>query len=372
VAPLLQGSGKTAVTARESAARYEYDAARFQLQHTIALSVYAAVVAYWEYVAADERFKLAIAAEDRAGSVISNTEALVNADEVPQAELANAHANQLEKKMSQENSELALLGAQQTLGQLMGITPEKTADLLLPARRFPVVSFTVAQNVQINRQQILAGVQRRGDLRALMQKSKAAESVVVAAKDALNPKLDLVSAIGYDGYQTGPALQKSLQTLENRQKHPDWSVGLRFSYPLENSSASGNHTIASSQQSQSITRVHELQRTVESTLRTVVQSLQNVAREAETADRAVASYQQAVNNEKEKYLMGESTLFDLLYTQDKLESAQLTRTDVNLSGALLLTKLQFESGNLLTCSGDICEFNPDAAALLVVARKEDK
>jgi outer membrane protein TolC len=235
---------------------------------------------------------------------------------------------------------------------------------------FPVVSYTVAQNARNNRQQILAGADRRGDLRALMQKLKAAGSVVVATKDALNPKLDLVSAIGYDGYQTDSSLQKSLQSVENRQKHPDWSVGLRFSYPLENSTARGNYAIASSQQAQNVIRVHELQRTVELTLSMVVQSLQNVAREIETADRSVASYQRAVNNEKEKYLMGESTLFDLLYTQDKLESAQLSRTDVYLSGALLLTKLQFESGKLLTCSGDICDFNPDAAALLAAAQKE--
>jgi len=69
-----------------------------------------------------------------------------------------------------------------------------------------------------------------------------------------------------------------------------------------------------------------------------------VAREIATADQAVASYQQAVGNEKEKYLMGESTLFDLLFTQDKSEAAQLRRTDAYLSGALLLTRLQFESG----------------------------
>jgi outer membrane protein TolC len=370
VVPLLQGSGKTVVTARETAARFDYEAARLDLQHTVSQSVYDGIVSYWQYVAADERLKLAVAAEERAKSVVANTEALVNADEVPEAELVNAQANQLEKKVSREQAELALLGAKLNTGLLMGIAPEKSGDLLIPTGTLPVVSLTVAQNARNNREQILAGAERRGDLRALMQKSKAAASVVVATKDALDPKLDLVSAIGYDGYQTGSSLQKSLQTGENRQKNPDWSVGLRLSYPLENSTARGNFAIASSQQAQNAIRVHELQRTVALTLSTVVESLHNVAREIETAERTVAGYQRAVNNEKEKYLMGEATLFDLLYTQDKLESAQLLRTDVYLSGALLLTRLQFESGNLLTCSGDICDFNPDAATLLVATQKE--
>jgi outer membrane protein TolC len=370
VVPLLQGSGKTVVTAREAASKFEYEAARFELQQTISQSVYDATVAYWQYVAANERLKLAVAAEERADSVVVNTEVLVNADEVPQAELVNAQANQLEKKMSREHTEMALLGVKLNIGQLMGIAPEKSADLPLPTGIFPVVSSSLAQNALNNRHQILDGAYRRGDLRALMQKSKASESVVVATKDALDPKLDLVSAIGYDGYQTGLSLQKSLQTVENRQRNPDWSVGLRFSFPLGNSTARGNYAIASSQQAQNVIRVHELHRTVESALRMIVLSLQNVARETETADRTVASYQRAVNNEKEKHLMGESTLLDLLYTQDKLESAQVARTDIYLSGALLLTKLQFESGTLLACSGDTCDFNPDAAALLVAIQKE--
>jgi outer membrane protein TolC len=372
VVPLLQGAGKTAVTARASAARYDYEAARFELQQTVSRSVYDAIVAYWQYVASAERQKLAVAAEERAGSVVVNTEALVNADEAPQAELVNAQANQLEKRISREHAELTLLEAKQNVGLLMGVAPEVSAGLLLPTGKLPVVDHTLAQRARENRQQILAGAGRRGDLRSLIEKSKSAENAVLAAKDALDPKLDLVTGVGYDGYQTGSSLQKSLQTLENRQKYPDWSVGLRFSYPLENNRAAGNYAIVSSQQAQIRIKERELQRSVETSLRTIMQSMQNVAREIETADRAVVSYQQAVDNEKEKYLMSESTLFDLLYTQDKLESAQLTRTDAHLSGALLLTRLQFESGNLLTCSGDICDFNPDAAVLLVNAQNEAK
>lgn len=370
VVPLLQGAGKTAVTAQESAARFDYEAARFELRHTVSQTVYDAIVAYWHYVAAAERQKLAVVAEERAGNVVANTEALVNADEVPQAELVNARANQLEKKMSREHAELTLLEAQQNMGLLMGIVPDESSALPLPAGRLPVVGQSTAQRARENRQQIIAGAERRGDLRSLIQKTHAADSTVIAAKDALDPKLDLVSGIGYDGYLIGNSVQTTLRTLENRQKFPDWSVGLRFSYPLENNRAAGNYAIASSRQAQAGIRVRELQRSVETSLRTIVQSMQNVAREIETADRAVVSYQQAVDNEKEKYLMGESTLFDLLFTQDKLELSQLTRTDANLSGALLLTRLQFESGNLLTCSEDACEFNPDVAALFNSAWKE--
>lgn len=372
VVPILQGAGQTVVMAREAAARFDYEATRQEVLQTISQAVYDAIVAYWQYVAATERLQLAAAAGERAGSIVANTESLVHADEAPQAELVNAQANQLGKKISQENAELSMLEARQKLGLLMGAPPEESAGLLLPTDRLPIVGQKAAQSALANRQHLIGGAGRRGDLLSLVQKTKAAEMLVIAAKDALAPKLDLVSGVGYDGYQTGSPLQRTLQALENRQQYPDWAMGLRFSYPIENSQAQGNYAIAGSQLTQSRIKMRELQRVIEISLRTIVQTMQNVAREIETADHAVASYQQAVDNEKEKYLMGESTLFDLLFTQDKLEAAQLTRTDAYLSGALLLTRLQFESGSILACNGDACDLNPDAATVLNADQKEAK
>lgn len=370
VVPMLQGAGQTVVMAREAAARFDYEAARQELLQTISQAAYDAIVAYWQYVAAMERLQLAVAAEERAGSIVANTASLVHADEAPQAELVSVEANQLEKKISREHAELSVIEARQSLGLLMGVPPEESAGLLLPTDRLPIVGQHAAQSAMANRQHLIESAGRRGDFLSLVQKTKAAERLVIAAKDALAPKLDLVSGIGYDGYQTGSPLQRNLQALENRQQYPDWSVGLRFSYPLENNRAQGNYAIAGSQLTQSRIKMRELQRVIETALRTIVQTMQNVAREIEKADHAVVSYRQAVDNEKEKYLMGESTLFDLLFTQDKLESAQLTRTDAYLSGALLLTRLQFESGSIIACNGDACDLNPDAAAVLNADQKD--
>ncbi|HIJ97281.1 MAG TPA: TolC family protein [Desulfuromonadales bacterium] len=372
VVPLLQGSGKTVVTAREAAARYDYEATRQELLHSISQAVYESIAAYWNYVAAAERLQLAIAAEQRAGSVVANTVSLVNADEVPQAEQINAQANQLEKKISRERAELSVLEARQQLGLLMGITAEESSVLPLPTGKLPIVGPVAAQSSREKQQQIITAAGRRNDLLALMQRLKSAEKLVIAARDTLDPKLDLLSGIGYDGYQSGASLQRSLQTFETRQQYPDWSVGLRFSYPLENSRARGSYAIASSQRMQSSIKIREMQRGIETSLRTILQSMQNVAREIETADQTVESYQKAVSNEREKYLMGESTLFDLLFTQDKLESAQLMRTDTHLNGALLLTRLQFESAGMLTCQGEACDLNPDAAILLSAPQHEAK
>jgi len=360
----LQGAGQTVTTARVAAARYDYEAARHDLQHTISQAVYDTVFAYWNYVAATDRHQLAVAAEERSRSVVTNTESLVHADEAPQGDLVNAQANLLEKQMSREQAEFSLIESRQKLGMLMGIAPEESAKLPLPSSTLPIVRQNVAQSVMDNRQQLILTASKRGDLLSLLQKTKSADSLVVAAKDAMNPKLDLVSGVGYDGYQTGSQLQNTLQALENRQKFPDWSVGLRFSYPLENNLAKGNLAITTSQLVQSRVRVRELQRSVEIALHSIVQTMQNIARETITADHAVDRFKLAVENEKEKYLMGESTLFDLLFTQDKLEAAYLTRTDARLNGALLLTRLQFESGSLLSCINDACEFNSEAAALL--------
>ena len=367
VLPLLQGAGQTVGRSRGDAAELEYQAAKYELLHTISQSVYEAINAYWRYVAAAERLQLAMAAEERAGSIVANTSSLVHADESPQAELVSAEANLLEKKISREQAELDLIEARQSLGVVMGAAPDESTNLLLPGNRLPAAGQNATVKWLIDQQRFISGVARRNDLIALIQRMKATEKLVIAAKDALKPKLDLVSAVGYDGYQTGDSGQKTIRTFENRQSYPDWSVGLRFSYPIGNNRAEGNYSIAVSQHAQSRIRMLDLQRNIEISLRTSLQTLVNVAREIDTAERAVAAYRQSVDNEREKYQMGESTLFDLLFTQDKLESAHLSRIDACLRGALLLTRLHHESGQLLSCDGDACELTQDAVAMFTAA-----
>jgi outer membrane protein TolC len=363
--PLLQGAGQQVTTARERSARYDYEANRYELLHTISSSANDAITAYWDYSAAYDRLKHSISAEERADSIVVNTESLVNADEIPQSELVSAQANLLEKKIAREHAELNLLEARQRLGLISGANADEPVPPL-PANKLPVVTQEIAKSVLTARSRYFDFAYRnRGDLLALDQRAQSSEQLLLAARDATSPKLDLVSGIGFDGYQTGPQFQRTLQTAEYRQKYPDWSIGLHYSYPLENRSASGNKAIASSQLQQAKIRQLDLKRTIETSIMTVLISMQNSAREIETADLAVVSYQNAVENEREKYLMGEATLFDLLFMQDRLESAQSARIDALYRGALLLTRLQFETGSMLDCRATACELNADSAAMLM-------
>ncbi len=364
--PLLQGAGQQVTTARESSARYDYEAIRYELLHSISLAASDTIIAYWDYMASYERLKHARAVEKRAGSVVVNTESLVNADEIPKAELVAAQANHLEKKITLENAELTLIEARQKLGLVSGAAADETGLQQLPTDPLPIITQTSAKNALISRKNFIEYASNsRGDLLALNQKTKALELLLLAANDATNPKLDLIMGIGYDGYQTGHQVQRIVQTVEYRQKSPDWSIGLRFSFPIENHGAKGSQAIVQAQLNQARIRQFDMRRTIETSINTVLLSMQNIAREIEKTDQTVTAYQKSVENEQEKYLMGESTLFDLLFMQDKLESAQLSRIDAQYRGAVLLTRLQFESGKMLDCRTTECEFNANSAAVLI-------
>lgn len=372
--PLLQGYGRNVTTAREKAARNDLEANRYELLHTTSLAVFDTINGYWDYIASQERLKQAVMAEQRAASFVTNTETLVNADEIAPSELISAQSNLLEKQIAREHAELNLVEARQRLGLLTGDAADATEALSLPSDRLPVVTQeNAAQAFSSRRFYVDTAFSNRGDLLSLEQKTKAAELLLLAARDATEPKLDLISGIGYDSYLSGSRLQRTLQALEYRQKNPDWSIGLRFSYPLENHGARGGEAIAVSQVNQHKIRRLELKRTVEISIATVLQALRTVAREVEKADQSVTGFLKVVDNEREKYLMGESTLFDLLFMQDKLDAAQLSKIDVLNRGARLMTRLQFESGRLLNCHDTECEFNADSEAVLFgVVKRTDR
>jgi outer membrane protein TolC len=370
--PLLQGYGQQVTTANETSARFLYEASRYELLHTISLSANDTISAYWDYTAAYEKLRHAITVEERAISIVASTESLVNADELAQSELTSAQANLLEKKIAHEHAELTLVATRQRLGLITGITDNETTALQLPADQLPNITSEIALRALSARQYYFdKAYKNRGDLLALGQKTKSSEQLLLAAKDATKPKLDLVAGIGYDGYQTGSQFKRVTQSVENRQNAPDWSIGVRYSYPLENRGANGNQAIIASQLNQAKIRQLDLQRTTEITISSVLYSLQNVAREIEKAEMTVTSYQKSVDNEREKYLMGESTLFDLIFVQDRLDAAQLSKIDARYRGALLLTRLQFEAGMMLDCHATDCELNADSVAILLEPTKRN-
>jgi len=347
--PLLRGLGYENTAVGEIAAAHEMKAARLNVSHEISLSVSNAVQVFWAYLAAHERLTVLIETEKRAQTMLEKTKVMVQGGEVPAAELVNVQANLADRESSRLTAEQAVVAARAELGMAMGITPEEIRTLPAPAAPFPEpdsAALLQAKAVDILSYTKIA-THHRLDLLATIQQNRSLEAILKAAQNRIKPELNLELSLGYDGLKSGSGLSRSLQTTAYNQDSPDWSAGFRVTYPLGNNSSEGELTQAQAQYRQGILREKELVRTIQTDISTVLSSLFSVVNELERSGEAVRNFTTAVDNEREKYLLGETTFLDLLSIEDRLDSALLNRISARQRAANSLVSLRFKTGKLV-------------------------
>ena len=91
--PLLRDRGVQVNAAEERAARHSYEASRLDFQHGRADVMLQATLAYWNYLAAWQRRAAYRESEDRARTLMNETEVLIAAEERPAADLKQLEAN---------------------------------------------------------------------------------------------------------------------------------------------------------------------------------------------------------------------------------------------------------------------------------------
>jgi outer membrane protein TolC len=236
----------------------------------------------------------------------------------------------------------------------MGIPTADIVALPAPADDFPRLGQGLPQLALMTNNIAYAkmGIASRQDLLALGERNKATKARLQAAANRVKPKLDLELSLGYDGATSGSSLQRALQTVEMRQEGPDWSTGLTLNYPLGNNTGLGDLAQLLASYRQGALRELELIRTIQKEIAVVCSNLVNIDRELERTDEALTNYTTAVANEQEKYLMGETTLLDLLYIEDRRDNALLSRISILQRAAGSLARLRFETGKLVSFVND--------------------
>lgn len=352
--PLLRGLGHENTAAGEIAAGRELEAAQLNLAHVISSAVNDAVQAFWAYLAAYERLAVLIEAEERARTILHKTEALVAADELPAAESVNVRANLADKESSRLSTARAVVAARAELGMAMGIPAAKIYELPAPAGSFPDLDRTLLLQAIEADSAAYAGIaaRHRLDLLAAGKQNQAFEAGLRAARNRVKPALNLELSLGYDGMESGSSLNRSLRSTEYRQDAPDWSTGIKLTYPLGNNRGEGDLEQALARYRQGQVRERELSRAITTAIDLVRSELFSIFHELERSEEAVRYYTTAVANEREKYLLGESTLLDLLYIEDRRDSAMLNRIAIRQRAAAGLARLRFEAGRLVRFEGE--------------------
>ncbi|HEX2188177.1 MAG TPA: TolC family protein [Longimicrobiaceae bacterium] len=348
--PLGRGRGGGVAAAQVTAARGAHAAAAADLRHRRDESALRSVEAYWGYLAAVQRLDVLRRAETRAARLVDETRRLVEADQLPAADLVRVAASLASRRAARIAGEQGLTTARQALGLAMGIPADSLATLPPPATPFPAPGGSAPDSVPSARAVVAEALRARDDLAAVRRRREAAQTLQRGARSEMRPQVDLELSLGYTGAEDGGALDRMLAPLSGRS---GFHAGVQLStgLALGNRSAEGMAMQSAADEQDAASAERELARRIALEAETATRTLGRSAEELAQTAESVRLNSTAVENERRKFQLGGSTLFDVLYAEDGLTSATLAHIDGELRHATALARLRFAAGSLAPDAG---------------------
>ena len=349
--PLLKRFGASSTAAAERSARVVAEAAFLEMRFVAGQRVLNTAAAYWECLAAERHLEVFRDSAKRSKELLEGVVQLVNAGEIPRAELRQTEADVAQKIADLKAGEQRFTQARQNFGLALGLADEELDKIPLPLQSWPAV-----QTNQVPRftgqAMIEQSLIRRPDYLAARKTGLAAEILEKGARRDLRPQLDLTLEAGYSGLSEGAGLERFYASVDPRPiRGPNALATLRLLVPFENRAAKGLLAQREALTKQASLREQNLARAIGSAIRVVLSDLDQSAQEAVRAREAAALYRQTVENEREKLRIGTSTIVNVITLADRLDLAEIRMTDALMRYATALARIRYETGLLPTAKG---------------------
>jgi len=362
--PLLQGRGTTSAAAAENSAQLQYEASTLDLRHAVAVTVYQAVAAYWDYKAAVEFVKLQQDSENRvkewldaAETALKSTGKMDEFEKQHEAEISGLIAYEADKKLATIAAREQLQQAQDNLALALGVPFDQFAKIGLPSDNFPkdIANLNLNDPELITRWTTLA-LEKRLDLHAAKLRQQAAQVMLAKARRDVLPKLDLQLGIGYSGLAEGADFDRFPSALKDQIYGPNTSAGLTFMYPIGNNTARGMLDQAQVNYQQTLIQTNELARNIKSQINLNIAALQRRVTEADMAERAVKFYQpsldslkkQSSSNMNKPQSSNIAVIMGLTDLEEKLTGAISKRLSMQAELAKAIAATRLNTGSLMS------------------------
>lgn len=359
--PILKGGlGAAALPLRSS--ELQAEAARFDQEANVAQAIYLSSVRYWSYLSGLQRLRITQISEQRGEQLLQEMERLVQANEVPRAELDLIRASLNDRRYSRIGAEQSVLTLRMALGRALGLSAPETDRIGLPAESFPHASPRVDAMLRKGLMDLTdQTTTRRQEFIALLRRSEANRADLNYARNAALPQLDLSLSSTHNSLaELSRRPGFPYPGIFNHVAAPGHAIGVTLSYPLENNAAKGYIAQQLALQQQIDIQREELtaaaKSNVEQAAAAYTSSLVAIA-QLESSRRA---YEISLDNEKLKKGLGMSTLIDVLNVEDRLIGASLGLIQAQLDHALAIAQVLYESGHIFNVSNGDYAANLDS------------
>lgn len=366
--PLQRNAGGIQQAATLRASELERDASVEDLVQTSAGVVLATAQAYWELAARLRRIEILRASERSASNLVGELRQLIDADQIPAAELNLALASESEKRAARAAEEQQLQQVWSTLGRLLDADARDAFASGAATDPLPPIDDRLPAAAAAIEQRIAAVLDLRADLRSARLRERSAYELLRSAQDGLKPQLDMILGATTNGLAEGTSSLALGNALDLRGRDPVLNVALELRWPIRNDTAYGALITRMAGHDQATLRVRELERSIGPGIVNTITALRRTVERYRQIETAAERYAVSVSNERTKRRLGLSTLIDIINVQDRLDGAQLALLQLRQEYASLVAQLHFDSGTIVLRERD--SYHVDVARLQGAAPPE--
>ncbi len=362
--PLGRNRGSVSTAAPERAAGFNLLAESDRLRSTVSQEVFSTVLAYVALQSAQQSLAWLEESAARQQKLVTASEELVRAEELPKVELARARARAALVASQVAAARNSLAQARLTLAEAMGVSVETLDDAPLAADPLPRAVTAPAPDAVLTERALA----NRRELQGATHLTEAAEVLARAARADLKRRFDFSVTGGFNTLYESPFLrlfpaEQDQQPYENgvrfaslegpwramqRRWRPQISAQIVFELPFRNNAAAGR--LAQQEASFETSRVQR--RDLERVIRdNVVQVSGSVSRAAEAVNRhreALAYYEKTLDAAMARFRAGDLTLLDTLVTEQDLTGERQVLLGAVQSYLSQLARLRYETGEIVT------------------------
>ena len=364
--PLLRGFGTDVNRQGIEVARRNQDISRLQFEQIVISTLQQVETAYWNLVYAIDNLKVKEQSLKLAQDLLDQTRTRVRIGTSAPIDIVQSEATVAAREQEIIVAANAVEAAADSLKQLMGFeNPEDWQAHIVPTDSLE----TEAEGVDLSAA-IETALARRLELRQRQLEAEIGEVALLAADNAVRPRVDVKLDYGYNGtnvlYEVGPDGQPAvvggdwndaLQQLADGD-YPAWSAGVVFSYPLGNNQAQAQRAqrrfeLGAARQTQAAER-----QAVIADVRSAVRNLEDSAKAIAAAVKARELAERNLDAEQKKFANGMSTNYQVLQIQEDLAAAQAAELLSRMAYRRSMVACSVSTGTLLTDMGVTLEEAP--------------
>jgi outer membrane protein TolC len=334
--PLLKGLGRENAAASLLSADILADAALNDVVHQASLSIGQVAANYWSYLLSCRLLEAAVAAEMDSQEMVRITEQLVARDARPRTALHSLRADWLNKVAQRKLQQQTLLEARENLALSLGLPQHLSTRIPVPTTDFPRPDLKLVEDLLARRPTVIRqSLGRRGDYLADTLRLESTIVLEKEARNALLPDLSLQGGVN----QWGGGMLNQYTDLGDRDSDVEtaYSAGLYLTVPLANNAAEGTLRERKGQRLSSAYTALQTARSVINQASIALSDLYLSSTALESDRAALAQHEKAYDDEQAKYLLGSSTVTDILNVADQRNAARQTflSTQSRLANAII-------------------------------------